>query len=161
MLLVRATEQGKTDGEALLRSVIVPLDGSVLAEQVLPEVTEIAKQMNLEVILTRAYALPTSVGGEDYGSYAAEFLEQLENAARDYLQEKAKEIKQGGVEKVSLFVHIGYGAEEIITLARQTPDNLIAMCTHGRSGIKRWVLGSVTERVVSHAGDPVLIIRAG
>ena len=71
---------------------------------------------------------------------------------RDYLQEKAEEI-----ERVSSFVHIGYGAEEIIMLARQTPSNFIAMCTHGRSGIKRWVLGSVTERVVRHSGDPVLI----
>ena len=50
-------------------------------------------------------------------------------------------------------------AGEIIDLARKTPDNLIAMCTHGWSGIGRWVLGNVTERVVRHSGDPVLIIR--
>jgi nucleotide-binding universal stress UspA family protein len=54
----------------------------------------------------------------------------------------------------------GFGAGEIIKLARETPDNFVAMCTHGRSGIRRWVLGSVTERVVRHSGDPVLIIRA-
>ena len=57
-------------------------------------------------------------------------------------------------------MNIGYGAEEIITLARKTPDNFVAMCTHGRSGVKRWVLGSLTDRVVRHSGDPVLIIRA-
>jgi nucleotide-binding universal stress UspA family protein len=51
-------------------------------------------------------------------------------------------------------------AEEMITLARKTPDNFIAMSTHGRSGIQRWVLGSVTDRVVRHSGDPVLIIRS-
>jgi nucleotide-binding universal stress UspA family protein len=45
-------------------------------------------------------------------------------------------------------------------LAQTTPDNLIAMCTHGRSGVKRWALGSVTEKVVRHSGDPVLVIRA-
>jgi nucleotide-binding universal stress UspA family protein len=44
--------------------------------------------------------------------------------------------------------------------ARETPDNFIAMCTHGRSGVRRWVLGSVTETVVRHSGDPVLVIRA-
>jgi nucleotide-binding universal stress UspA family protein len=52
-------------------------------------------------------------------------------------------------------------ADEIISLGRETPDNSIAMCsTHGRSGVKRWVLGSVTETVVRHSGDPVLVIRA-
>ena len=50
-------------------------------------------------------------------------------------------------------------AGEIIDLARKTPDKLITMCTHGWSGIGRWVLGNVTERVVRHAGDPVLFIR--
>ena len=53
------------------------------------------------------------------------------------------------------------GAGEIIALGRRTPENLIAMCTHGRSGIKRWVLGSVTEKVVRLCGDPVLIVRGG
>jgi nucleotide-binding universal stress UspA family protein len=70
-------------------------------------------------------------------------------------------VKGKGLENVSSVGNVGYGAEEIITLARKTPDNFIAMCTHGRSGIKRWVLGSVTERVVRHSGDPVLIIRSG
>ena len=65
-----------------------------------------------------------------------------------------------GVEKASSVVNIGFGAEEIITLAHKTDENFVAMCTHGRSGIRRWVLGSVTERVVRHSGDPVLIIRA-
>jgi nucleotide-binding universal stress UspA family protein len=57
-------------------------------------------------------------------------------------------------------VKYGYGAAEIIALAHETPDNFVAMCTHGRSGVNRWVLGSVTERVVRHSGDPVLIVRA-
>ena len=45
-------------------------------------------------------------------------------------------------------------------LSRKSPDNLIAMCTHGRSGVKRWMLGSVTETVVRHSADPVLVLRA-
>jgi nucleotide-binding universal stress UspA family protein len=53
------------------------------------------------------------------------------------------------------------GADEIIALGRKLPDNLIAMCTPGRSGIGRWVLGSVAETVVRHSGDPVLVLRAG
>ena len=54
----------------------------------------------------------------------------------------------------------GFAADEIIALGRETPDALIAMSSHGRSGVTRLVLGSVTETVVRHTGDPVLVIRA-
>jgi nucleotide-binding universal stress UspA family protein len=160
LFLVRSTDQGKTDGEAPLQTVIVPLDGSPLAEQVLPYVLDLTRKMKLKVVLTRAYALPPSVSAEDYGFYSADLLDHLEAEARDYLQQKANEINAKGVENVASVVNPGYGAEEIITLGRNTPDNFIAMSTHGRSGIQRWVLGSVTDRVVRHSGDPVLIIRA-
>ena len=160
LLLVRASEQGKTDGEAVLKSIVVPLDGSELAEKVLPYVAELANRIKLEAVLIRAYALPPSIGGEDYGSYLDKIISQLEDEARDYLEEKVKQLKGKGLEKISSVVQFGYGAEKIIDLAHKTPDNFIAMSTHGRSGIKRWALGSVTERVVRHSGDPVLIIRA-
>jgi nucleotide-binding universal stress UspA family protein len=65
-----------------------------------------------------------------------------------------------GVDEVSTIAEYGFAADEIVSLARKTPDNLVAMCTHGHSGVKRWVLGSVTETVVRHAGSPVLVIRA-
>jgi nucleotide-binding universal stress UspA family protein len=87
-------------------------------------------------------------------------MTELETEARSYLAEKVEELKQKGLTKVSAVVDFGYGAEEIIALGRKTPDNLIAMCSHGRSGIKRWVLGSVTEKVVRHSGDPVLVVPA-
>ena len=54
----------------------------------------------------------------------------------------------------------GHAAETIVVLARETPDNLVAMTTDGRSGIGRWVLGSVTGRVVRQSWDTVLVIRA-
>jgi len=160
LLLIRASDQGKTDGEAPLKTMIVPLDGSALAEQAFPDVVDLAKKMQLQVVLVRAYALPPAISGEDYGYYSAELLDHLESEARDYLQRKVNEIKQKGITSVTSVVNTGYGAEEIITLARNTPDNLITMCTHGRSGMKRWVLGSVTDRVVRHSGDPVLIIQS-
>ena len=160
VLLVRAAEAGKADGEAALKTVVVPLDGSQLAEKALPYVVDLAKKIELEVILMRAYALPPSIAAEDFGPHMDELMKQLETEARSYLAEKVEELKKKGVENVSPVVDFGYGAEEIITLGRKTPDNFIAMCTHGRSGLKRWVLGSVTERVVRHSGDPVLIVRA-
>ena len=160
VLLVRATEQGKSSGEAVLKTVIVPLDGSPLAEQVLPHVADLAKRLGLQIILTRAYALPSAVAPDAYGTYTEELINQLETDTRAYLTAKVEGLKQAGIKDITTVPDFGYGAEEIIKIARQTPDNFIAMCSHGRSGIRRWVLGSVTERVVQHSGDPVLIIRA-
>jgi nucleotide-binding universal stress UspA family protein len=160
LMLIRATVNGKPDGEISFKKVIVPLDGSPLAEKVLPHVADLAKKMQLEVVLFRAYALPPAISPDEYGTYTDELINQLEAGAKDYLREKIGELQQMGVQNISSIMQLGYGAEEIIALARKTPDNFIAMSTHGRSGVTRWVLGSVTERVVRHSGDPVLIIRA-
>jgi nucleotide-binding universal stress UspA family protein len=160
MLLVRASEQGKTGGEAVLKAVVVPLDGSTLAERVLPYVGDLAKKIALKVIFLRAYGLPPSVTGDEYGTYMEELINQIESEARDYLAKKVDEAKQNGMNDVVPVVKFGYGADEIIAIARETPDNFVAMCTHGRSGVKRFALGSITDRVVRHSGDPVLIVRA-
>ena len=161
LLLVRASEPGKTDGEAALQTVVVALDGSPLAEQVLPLVVDLAKKVKLKVVFIRAYALPSTIASEEYGSRQTDLIDHLEWEARDYLEKQIREVKGKGLVDVEAVVKFGYGAQEIIALGRDTPDNFIAMCTHGRSGIGRWVLGSVTQRVVQHSGDPVLIIRAG
>ena len=163
MLLVRATEEGKTNGGANLKSIVVPLDGSELAEGVLPAVAELAKTLRLAVVLFRAYNIPYSAyaGGEGY--YAVnynELLTAMRDEAVDYLEKKAEAVKKMGIAEVSCVAKEGFAADEIISLARQSPDNLIAMCTHGRSGVKRWMLGSVTETVVRHSSGPFLVFRA-
>jgi nucleotide-binding universal stress UspA family protein len=163
LLLVRGDEQGKSDGAATLKSIIVPLDGSKRAETVLPQAMELAKKLSLEIVLTRAYQIPVyAYGGPDapYLPNVDVFLTQLREETGAYLEAKVNELRANGIEKVSPIPLVGSGADEIIDLARKTPDNLIAMCTHGRSGVDRWVLGSVTEKVVRHSGDPVLVIRA-
>jgi nucleotide-binding universal stress UspA family protein len=163
LLLIRAVEEAKSEGEATLRSVVVTLDGSELAETVLPTVAELATRLKLEVVLFRAYTIPYTayVPVEDYvPPIDYELITELRDQVVAYLQNKAEAIKQMGVEKVSYVAKEGHAADEIIFLARKTSDNLIAMCTHGRSGVKRWVLGSVTETVVRHSSDPVLVMRA-
>ena len=164
LVLVKATEPIVTEGEAPLTSIVVPLDGSDVAEGVLPTVTELARALDLEVFLIRAYAIP-------YGAYSAgegfydpvhleAFLTMLKQETFDYLERKVAELQRKGLTKVSYVAKEGLSADEIIKFARETPANLVAMSSHGRSGIKRWVLGSVTETVVRHSGDPVLVLRA-
>jgi nucleotide-binding universal stress UspA family protein len=161
LLLVRATNETKTD-EASLRTVVVPLDGSPLAEKVLPHVYDMAKRMDLEVLLLRAYAIPImAYSTEDYYTpNLDELLGEAKDEARRYLEQKVAELKGEGLRRVSSIFLEGESAQQIIDFARKTPDNFVAMCTHGRSGIGRLVLGSVTNRVVRHSGDPVLVVRA-
>jgi nucleotide-binding universal stress UspA family protein len=80
--------------------------------------------------------------------------------AVSYLDNKVQQLRNQGLNDVTPLASEGEAAETIIELARRSPNSLIAMCTHGRSGVMRWMLGSVTEKVVRHSGDPVLVIRA-
>ena len=163
LLLVRAREAARSDGEASFKSVIVPLDGSELAESILPMAGGLAKKLGLEVVLFRAYHIPYNAYAADDGFYAVNYddlIASVRDETNQYLEKKAVEIKQLGVEKVSSIAKEGFAGDEIIAMGHNTPNGLIAMCSHGRSGVRRWVLGSVAENVVRHTSDPVLVARA-
>jgi nucleotide-binding universal stress UspA family protein len=166
LLLIRPREEvgKKPSEEEPLTKIVVPLDGSELAERALPHVMELAQKMRAEIILLRAYALPLSIYGIGEGDYVPNNIDELQAQVRleaqEYLDAKVEELKAKSVGKVSSVLLDGFAPAEIVDFAKKTPDNMIAMCTHGRSGIKRWVLGSVTERVVQASGDPVLVLRA-
>ena len=162
ILLVRSSEAGTTDGKATLNSIIVPLDGSELAETILSRVVALARELGLEVILLRAYKIPNNLYASPEEYYPVRYEEiktELSNETNDYLEKKVAELKRFGITKVSSVAAEGLAADEIIALSRKFPGSLIAMCTHGRSGIGRWVLGSVTEAVARHSGHPVLVVR--
>jgi nucleotide-binding universal stress UspA family protein len=162
LLLVRTTKESRTDGEAALKSVVAPLDGSASAESVLPAVAAIAKILDLEIVLFRAFEIPYGLYAAAGGYYAINFdryIAEETAAVNSYLEKQTEALKRQGVERVRYFAKEGLSADQIISFARSTPNNLLAMCSHGRSGVKRWVLGSVTETVVRYSGDPVLVIR--
>jgi nucleotide-binding universal stress UspA family protein len=164
-LVVRAKEKRNPVWEmASLKRVIVPLDGSELSEHILPYVEGLAKHLDLEVTLIGVNGGPLAAAGSGGGFYNTgqmnTFIARLRADTVTYLALKTEEMKQKGLNKVSFTTREGLEADEIIAMARETPDTLIAMCTHGRSGVQRWVLGSVTETVVRHSGDPVLVVRA-
>ncbi len=161
LFLVRAGTKPKATSEPIINSLIVPLDGSPLAEKTLPIASSWAQALDLEVSLIRAFEFPS---GAYYGS--AEYLpnyDALQDDARkeaaDYLKEKADALVADGVRTVSTLTLDGPAADEIITFAQGAPRAVIAMSTHGRSGVPRWILGSVTEKVVRHGDDPVLVVR--
>ncbi len=156
LLLVRATNGWNPGETAALKKILVPLDGSQLAELTLPHVAEVSKKMRLEVVLVRVYD-PLSQG---HMPYVERIKEKMREEAKAYLGEKVQQLKSKGLEEVSYLLSKGRAAGEIVNIARATPDNLVAMSTHCRSGIGRWVLGSVTDCVVRRSGGPVLVIRA-
>jgi nucleotide-binding universal stress UspA family protein len=161
-LVVRAKKEHNPSWEmATLKRVIVPLDGSELSERILPHVEGLAKSLDLEVTLFGVYrgSLPAGASGDDFHGKDA-FVAGLRNQTVTYLAAKTEEMKQRGVNKVSFATKEGLEADEIIKTARETLDTLIAMCTHGRTGVQRWMLGSVTETVVRHSDNPVLVVRA-
>ena len=162
LLLVPSSDKPRPDGQASPSVIVVPLDGSDLAERVLPFVAKLAKKLDLEVILFRAYTVPYASYGAG-GSYTVDqdhLLAAIDSDVNGYLEEKADGLRKAGLERVSCTSKEGLSADAIIKYARGRPNSLIAMCTHGRSGVKRWMLGSVAETVVRHSGHPVLIVRA-
>lgn len=164
LLLVRPRERDNGGEQAVLKRIVVPLDGSALAEKVLPHARALAERMGLEVMLLRVYVMAMHsyiVGAEGYVPDLETLRADIEGEeAKRYLEDKAEQLRWQGVKDVSYVLLEGSAAGEIIDLAKGIPDNLVAMCTHGRSGVGRRVLGSVTDRVVRHSGDPVLVIRA-
>jgi nucleotide-binding universal stress UspA family protein len=168
VLLVRPAN-GESRAEAKLTMVVVPLDGSPLAEKVLPTVSELALSLNLQVILLRVtrriYSAPPEGFLPVFGANAPNLKKLWEEAnaeANDYLIEKAGQLRQQGIKQVTSMVlecGVDGAAAAIIDLAKKTPGNFVAMCTHGESGIGNWLVGSVTERVVRHTAGPVLVIR--
>ena len=159
-LLVRASGETETEGEVTPTRIIVPLDGSELAEAALTTVVELARALKLKVVLLRAYSVKAIMySDEDNLHDSNEIATELKNEATRYLDHWAGRLKSEGCADVLPIVSEGDAAETIIGVAEGAPNSLIAMCTHGRSGVKRWVLGSVTEKVIRHAGNPVLVLR--
>jgi len=162
LLLIRASETAQTEGEKRLGAVIVSLDGSGLAEQVLAPVADLAKKLDLEVILFRAYSIPYGFyeAGASYAVDPQRLSAEIEAEVQQYLEEKRDGLAKAGLEKLSYASKEGGSADEIIKYGLRNPDKLIAMCSHGRSGVKRWALGSVAETVLRHCAASVLIVRA-
>ena len=164
VLLIRAP----ADNTALLqkrlvRRILVPLDGSKLGEVALPYAEALAKLLGAELILFRAFLTPTlGVAYEGISVSPNEFKEREEEiraSAMAYLDSLGKRFQEKGLRALSI-VSLGSPPVQILEYAEANGIDLIAMSTHGRSGIGRWVLGSVTDKVL-HAGDtPVLTVRA-
>ena len=139
----------------MYQSILVPLDGSKLAEAILPEIEELAVLLKTRLHLIRVSRINVLPGVDPTNAQV-----KVIHRAQEYL-EKIKE--QLSAKNIDIELHAPYGdpAEKILEVCRRHDIGLIAMSTHGRSGIGRWLLGSIADRVVRHSEKPVLLIRAG
>lgn len=145
-----------------IHRILVPLDGSHLAERALPEAIELAKANKSEIWLLQSVEFPEYWGEEYAGMHALPSMistEEQETAAREYLRQSAEQLAQQGI-SAQIVVTTGHAASAISDVVADNDIDLIVMCTHGRSGLSRWVFGSVAEKVVRLAECPVLLIRA-
>jgi nucleotide-binding universal stress UspA family protein len=144
------------------KKILVPLDGSDLAEKVLPHAVALAKDSRAEVTLLTVVQLSlgfTAAKLEAIPEAAAERKTALRAEALTYLEKIQRDLKEQGVRARPVALD-GDVAAQIIAYAEQEGCDLVAMATHGRSGIDRFVMGSIAEKVVRHTTKPVLLIRA-
>jgi nucleotide-binding universal stress UspA family protein len=147
----------------MYQKILVPLDGSELAECVLPHVEAIAKGCAPATITFVRVAEPVQVPVGEGSNFAAEDWRRIEAehraTAENYLKQLVSRIKYDGV-SLGSEVLIGKAAESIADYAAKNEVDLIITATHGRSGVSRWVLGSVADRVLRSSCVPVLMVRA-
>jgi nucleotide-binding universal stress UspA family protein len=146
----------------MYKKILVPLDGSELAECVLPHVEAIASGCGVEsVVFIRALDtyMPSAAYAYIGKSVRKEMEENSEKVAREYLDEVAGRFNLDGI-KVQKQLLTGKAAESIAEYATKNDVELIAIATHGRSGVSRWAWGSVADRVLRSACVPVLMVRA-
>ena len=147
----------------MYQRIMVPLDGSELAACVLPHVEAIAKGCNPEeIILVRVVEPLHMHGGEEYGIVQEE-RKKLEadsmDVAQDYLKRIKRQLEDKGL-MVKSAVIFGKAADELVDYVKNNNIDLVIIASHGRSGVSRWVWGSVADRILRGVCVPVMIIRA-
>ena len=173
LVIVRVQDQSAALHQSAPERLIVPLDGSEMAELSLPHVAFLATAMDLPVKLLQI--VPSE---SEYYSYMAigpgvmptsipsspsiqEMIEMADRKSQGYLADVTSRLTGQGVGSVQTQVVMGTPADSIVDLATAETGAMVVMTTHGRTGVGRMMLGSVAERVVRQSGCPVLLVRAG
>ena len=148
----------------MLQKILVPLDGSQLAEQALPYAQALAQKFAAELILLMVLQPATvPVMADPYGgvfyNYSPEEVNQQAEMAREYLDKHQQALSPLGIPTRVKVVENPSIADGIVGVATQEGVDVIVKTTHGRSGISRWVYGSVATKVLQDAPCPIFLVR--
>jgi len=143
---------------APFKSILVPLDGSGLSEKALEVAQSFAQAFDSTLHLVRAVPIPVMADGfAGEAAYMPQLMEGMVEGAREYLQGAAQKLNPPV--KVIIEVLIGYAAARLEEYAAEHGIDLIVMTSHGRGGLVRTALGSVTDRLLAAGTAPVLVVR--
>lgn len=145
----------------MYKNILVCLDGSSIAEQILPFAVEEARLTDGKLHFLQVITMPATISGPEEPAPIAAMLEQVkreETQARAYLERVAEPLRKQGLQ-VECVTLQGTPGEAIVSFAHKNKIDLIAIATHGRSGLKRLVFGSVADFLLRESGLPMLVIR--
>ena len=149
----------------MIDKILVCLDGSKLAEQILPYAIEQATRFNSKIVLLQAFTIPSTIAAAEASEAPVagadlirEEAQRLETEARFYLETIAKSLQQKGLD-VTCVILQGLASEVIVNYALNEKIDLIALATHGHSGLGRVIFGSVADHVLRESGLPILVIK--
>ena len=142
--------------------ILVPLDGSSLAEKALPVATTLAEKFESTIILLHVLDIPTASAPASHPAVTIDWViearKQALREAESYLNVRQIEIHQQGI-KVRALLRDTSPAKDILDVAAAEKIDLIVMSSHGHGGLARWTFGSVADKVARHSPCPVLLIR--
>lgn len=161
VLLVRShqIDQTKAFNKVTIKNIIAPLDGSDLGESALPNAEAIALATGASMLLLHIYTPPAGLEVNLFGPDLKGILKSMSDSAEKYLHGIANDLINRGI-STRCRVTSGDPADIIVEEAKKHPDCIIAMSTHGRSGIARWILGSVADKVLHEATIPIWLVRS-
>ena len=144
----------------MYKRIIVPLDGSNRAERAIPIAARIAHACEGSIILLRIVTEPFEVGSQviSLSGFSSTSLDNDINIAKNYLAAIARRAELEGI-GLKMKVMTGSAAQKILDAEEEEQADLVVMCSHGATGFKRLVLGSVAQKVARHSSVPVLVLR--
>jgi nucleotide-binding universal stress UspA family protein len=146
----------------MYKKIMVPLDGSELAECVLPHVEAFIKGFKISNVILVRVLEPEISNGREY-SIDTKIITKRESerksSAKDYLNHVVNRLKHEGT-ALHTDVIVGRVTESLIDYTEKNDIDLILIATHGRSGVSRWIRGSIADKILRSANKPVLMVRA-
>lgn len=144
----------------MFQRILVPLDGSPLAERALPIAARIARASHGSLLLLRVVSTLSQLGMymADTPILMGDTIDEELTAAASYLADKAKAHEFAGI-NIETAVFSGIAASHILDVAQHQQVDLVVMCSHGKTGFERWVLGSVAQKIARHSPVPVFVLN--
>jgi len=164
VMLIKPRRAGQTDSRGqLINRILLTLDGSELSQRALPVGEELADKLKVPITLFQMAHMIIPYADDLAGTYYVDytkFSEDIENQIRAEMVALEGKLREKGLDVTHNVVLGTNAAEEIIETSKKVGADLVVISTHGRSGLSRWVLGNVAERVLQYSEIPVLLVNA-